>query len=330
MRLGVTPADLHALARLIRRYESGLYPEGQLAGRLREVLDGLRELLVKWRPRLRGLRHRPAAALRDCDDAISNALRLCAGRQFKPCLLQLRRARGELTRLQEMLDAHDEHARAAEAFRELTTLLDARPLCQLPTIETIARLLDESDDMLASGRSRQAVFIARLCRHKALALTEAPEAGRESVQELSARLGRQAEFFRRTRAFAPSPDDLKLRRALERLPELLAQRRVALVARLTADIEYEMGSRRAVLASLGHTAASQRESGGAGNPVEDVLKRIVREESWEQAANYALRRALSALSAETAALRPAIERVSRQMEGVRPQTDAVDAAAGVN
>ncbi len=41
MKLNITPTDMHALARLIRRYESGGCTETQLTGRLQDVLNGL-------------------------------------------------------------------------------------------------------------------------------------------------------------------------------------------------------------------------------------------------------------------------------------------------
>jgi hypothetical protein len=332
MRLGVTPADLHALARLIRRRELGLCTETQLTERLYEVLNALQALMVEWRPLLAGLRHRPSAAMRECDDAISAAHRLGGGRQFKSCLIQLKRARNVLAHLQGLLDAYDEHGRAAEAFRGLTELLGSQQLCQLLTVETIARLLAESDRLLASGRSRQAGFIARLCRHKALALSEAAGDEGRGTQELSAAIERQAAFFRQTEAFAASPADFRLRRAFERLPELLAHRRVALVTRLVADIECELASRRAVWASLRHSDGTPQKPGGAARPPADELKRIIREESWEQAANHLLRQTLAALSSEAAALRPAIGHISQQMEAIRGDVSRTqaEAAVGVN
>ncbi len=332
MRLGVTPADMHGLARLIRRYESGVCTETQLTEQLHEALNGLQALMVQWRPRLRGLHYRPSVAMRDCDDAISAAQRLCGGRQFKPCLLQIKRARNGLARLQDLLDAYDDHSRATEAYRGLTGLLDSQQLTQLLTVETITRLLAESDKLLASGRSRQAGFIARLCQHKALALTEAADGERESVQDLSAKIKQQAEFFRQTEAFAPSSSDLKLRRAFERLPDLLAQRLVTLVARLIADIEGELASRRAVWTSLQRRVGPHRKPGSAAHPLTDDLKRIVREESWEQAATYFLRQTLAALSAEATALQPAIGHVSQQMEATRSNDSRsqAEAATGVN
>jgi hypothetical protein len=323
---------MHALGRLIRRYESGVCTEAQLTGRLHEVLNELQALMVEWRPRLRGLRHRPSAAMRDCDDAISAAQRLCGGSQFKPCLLQLKRARHGLARLQELIDAYDDYDRAAEAYRGLTGLLDSQQLCQLLTVETIARLLAESEKLLASGRSRQAVFIARMCRHKALALAEGADAGRENVQEVSAKIEQQAEFFRQTEAFAPSSADLKLRRAFERLPDLLARHRVTLVARLVTDIEGELASRRAVWASLRCPASLRQQPGGAAHPLTEDLKRIVRDESWEQAANYLLQQTLAALSAEATALRPDIGHITQQMEATRSDgsRSQAEAASEVN
>lgn len=329
MKLNITPTDMHALSRLIRRYESGGCTETQLTGRLQDVLNGLQALMVEWRPLLSCLHHRPSAAMRDCDDAISTAQRLCNGGKFRQCLLQLKRARHALAHLQELLNAYDDHSQAAEAYRKLMSLLDSQQLCQLLTVETIARLLDESDKLLAAGRSRQAGFIARLCQHKALALAEV--AGKESgnTDELSAAIERQAEFFRQTEAFAPSPADLKLRRAFERLPDLLAERRSILVARLVVDIECELASRRTVWNSLRRSTVPHQKSTGAAQPLADEMKRIVREESWEQAANYLLRQTLAALSSEATALRPAIEQISQRMEAARSDGSNSQAGAAI-
>lgn len=314
MRLRVTPADIHGLARLVRRHELGLCTETHLIGSLRAVLNALQALMVEWRPLLGALRHRPSAAMRECDRAISAAHRLCGGNQFKPCLLQIKLARNGLAGLQELLDAYEEHTRAAEAHRGLTILIDSQHLCQLLTIEIIARLLDESEKLLAVGRSRQASFIARLCRNKVLALSEASGAEDAGPQYLSAAIRRQADFFRQTEAFATAADDTKLRRAFERLPELLAQRRLTLVSRLVADIEHELASRRAVWASL-CPPAGPRQSPGDGAPLlTEEVKRIIREDSWEQAANYLLRQTLTALSSHAMELRPAIRRISELME----------------
>jgi hypothetical protein len=317
MKLSVAPTDIHALARLTARYGSGLCTETHLTAQFHKVLNRLQALMVEWRPLLSGLRHRPSSAMRECDNAISTAQRLCKGREFRECLSQLKLARHELARLQELLDAWDDYHRATEAYWALTALLDSQQLCQMLTIETIRQLLVESDKLLASGRSRQAGFIARLCRNKALALMEAPHQESSKVQEFSVKLDRQAEFFRLTAAFAPSPaNDLKLCRAFERLPNLLAERRIALVALLVADIECELASRRAVWVSLERQRSPHEKAGAVNQLVIDELKRIVREESWEQAASYLLRQVLAALSSEATALHPAIWQIKQKMETV--------------
>ncbi len=321
MKLNVTQADLQELARQVSRYEHGVCPETRLTEQFEEALSRLQALLVEWRPLLRGLRHRPTSLMRDCDDALSLAHRSCRSKQYKQGLSHIKLVRHGLALLQELLEAYGEYGFATDAYQKLKIMLNSEHLTQLLTIETIARLLTESDKLLAAGRSRQAVFIARLCRNKALALQEVSSelTAEESakIQGLAIKIKEQSDFFAQTEAFASSNgNDLKLRYAFERLPDLLAQRRLTSVARLLDDIDYELAVRRAVWVSFQHHHHLHDKSDVNTQRTRDELKRLIRQESWEKAATYVLQQRLTKLSSESHSLQQSIEQVTQKMEAI--------------
>jgi hypothetical protein len=321
-------ATTQELSRLIRRHESGAYPEARLVKRFEEELNRLPSQLVELRPILRGLRHRPAALMEKCDEAINRALGACSSKNYRWGLSWLREAEKTLAFLRDLKDDFEEYDSAMKEYRELLDFLDSEYLRGLPSIKTIALLFAEADKLLAhsareadglkaAGPGRQARFIAGICREKVLALQEVTDEGdAEAQQRLMTKIKRQESFRAQTEKFAPSPPvDLKLRRAFERLPVLLAHSRLKLVARLTDEVEGELASRRAVLATYGCYRNLQRSAQGkATQATADEVKRLIYSESWGSASTYLLQQMLAVLAAKASGLRSSVRRASQKLD----------------
>jgi hypothetical protein len=327
MTNSVSRATTQELSRLIRRHESGVYPEARLVKRFEEELNRLPSLLVELRPILRGLSHRPAALMEKCDEAINRALGACSSKNYTGALSQLREAEKTLTFLRDLKDDFEEYNSAMKEYRGLLDLLDSEYLRGLPSIKTIALLFAEVDKLLAhsareadglkaAGSGRQARFIARICREKVRALQEVTDEGGAEAQRLMPKIKRQEAFRAQTEKFAASPPiDLKLRRAFERLPVLLAHGRMKLVARLTDEVEGELASRRAVLTTYGCYRNLQRGAQEkATQATADEVKRLIYSESWGSASTYLLHQMLAVLAGKASGLRSSVRRASQKLD----------------
>lgn len=342
MRAVTKPTKSQELARLIWRHESGIYSEAQLDKQLREELTRLQRLIVKWRPTLRGLGHRPSGLMERCDEAINRALSALNIKDYRQGLKHLKETQKALALLRELMDDFEEYDSAMKAYAQLLSLLNSEHLRELPSIKTIAHLFAEADKLLvagvtetnwmrASGAGHQARFIARLCKEKVLTLQEKTSGDGAEAQRLLARIKLQSAFCAQTEAFAPSPTvDSKLRSALERLPQLLSERHLTLVGRLTDDIECELASRRAVLATFRRYLELDGRSNRATREVVEEVKRIIRGESWGQAATYLLQQMLTAVSVKASALQLSIHRTAQKLEDINKDGARLAAETGSN
>jgi hypothetical protein len=121
-----------------------------------------------------------------------------------------------------------------------------------------------------------------------------------------------------------------MRQAFARLPELLAEVRLTLVARLTSDIEDELSSRRTIFAAIGGYTGLRDDQGAEATEMPAELKRIIREESWGRAATYLLQQTLSSLAGEAGTVRAAALDAAQGLDAARRASELALAEAGTS
>lgn len=288
--------------RLLRRYQAGRCSEIRLSSSLERAINQVETSIVKIRPALKGLTWNVSPAIARCDQLIDLAQRAHLRKKFNRGFDELRKAQFLILELEELLDTSEEYRLATKACTELLALISSAFLEQLTSIKTITGLMSDARKFLEEGRCGQARFMTRICRTKLDALKEIRLDLKTQQAMLQSQIAEHTAFMNQTEGFARSPIDDELRRALERLQQLLELGHVGLAGHLRRDIEVQLASRSAVLKSLNHYGDLVGRNSFEAKEMNKKIKGMITSESWESACSYLLGQLLNLISRDASQL----------------------------
>lgn len=285
------------LERLVWRWEYGAFPGERLIYLLKEEtrtlvtevegLRGKRSIIREWQPQL----------LQDFDEAKSQANRSLDQRACWMALQQIILARKALQAMAELLEAEAGMRTVSEALQRLYALAHVASLRQLPTLSSLAQMLDLVRQFLRERQYRQTLFTAELCL-KEIRTLEHREAGTAMhSQKLAERLAALQRICAETQPFAPrQTEDWQANGALHALQTCLQQGFSHFVERLTADLETQLAARRLFYES--YQRVLQIGPPRMASNLNQTLQELVRQQSWHAALQHLQQNTLRACEEE--------------------------------
>ena len=273
----------------------------ELAGELKAEIERLTNVIGELSMRVSDIQYRrhPSRLIQACDEAISQALRASESDDYATAFACLQQARNAIPNIRSAQAANLAYEAARAAYEALITLCPSSRLKTLLTLQNLAALLDETDELLQCSKYRQGEMLGRACRRRSETLSEQQEIIPEI---LPARLNWFLNLCDELAGFISSErEDWADKTALHEVGQLLQARHCALAERLLEDLEVELTPHRTFLALYRELQASTAQPPAAPLVSDDELRELIKRESWSAATSLLLRNALDRLSDQLAA-----------------------------
>jgi hypothetical protein len=303
------------LERLVWRYEYKFLAAERLAELLREEAQQLGDEFELYLKQRAVLRQWNRDLINEFEQARSQAYRLLDSRDYHAALRQLRLARRSLETMTLLLQAHTDTTAAAAEAAQLAILAHTEELRQLPTLKSVAQMIELAEQFLRDKQYRQASFAARFCLRQTRLLQAREDGDTERKQQLTQRIEEIAALYTGTRHLASAPDPNADGMLEENVTALLAEGFVSLVESLTIDLTTMLAPRRRFYREYQRVGADASPAGRAA--IADLAKRNL----WD-AATWQLRQtALAAVAEELALLQTRILNVAAQIAPPAAEAD---------
>jgi hypothetical protein len=290
------------LERLFLSYSVTEEDAAELDDELKTELERLTNVVGEWSRHVGGLPHQrhPGHIISACDEAISNALRAVADRDYETAYDCLQQGRRAIAAIQRAWEANLSYEAAQVAYEALAESLTSNRLKPLLTLQNLTLLLDETAVLLRRGKYRQGELLGHACRHRSALLSERHQTAPEMLQ---ARLKDLWALCDEVAPFVPlGQTDWADKAALRGVEALIRERHYGLAERLLDDLYVEFAPHRTFI-TIYKQLRPETTQPNASTLVSNVeLQERIAAQSWSAATSYLLSRLMEQLTSQVAAV----------------------------
>jgi hypothetical protein len=270
------------LDRLLWRCEFGGAAPEMLALEMRDRLQRLRDDSVDVRDS-QTVRLWDDALLVEYDGAFHGAARLLDLGKPRPALKQIHGCEQVIASMRALVQASNDADAAAAAMEQIHDLAGTGRLRSLPSVASLAQIVDLVRQGISERRYTQASHMARICVRLAEALRERRLIPVEERAAFEQRIDTIRDLCAATEPFVDAVNDEPTRDGtLAALRSLFVRQYVVLGSRLLSELEVQFAGRRRFLLYVQRTQLG----GTAAFAAADEVRTLVRERSWDGAVDH--------------------------------------------
>ena len=273
-----------AIDRLLWRCEFGsVAPEIvtlELRDRLQWLRDGSIDLYASPAVRLWN-----DALIAEYDAAFQGAARTLELGALRAAVHQIHRCERAIGAMRNLVRAQESVERATAAMEQIDALAATPQLRRLPAVASLAQIVDLAKLCIVEGKYGQASDVGEVCTRIAGNLSKRSASDGDSQTAVSRRIATIRELCISTRPFSDdSEQDATRNGTLSTLQSLVTGGYATLATRLLSELEVQMSGRRRFL----HHIQRKRLGGATAFASDEEIRAVVRERSWDGAADYYL------------------------------------------
>ena len=306
-----------ALDRLLSRHEFGTLSSEVLEIELRNALEKMADAVTILASRAETIRLWNSELLPARDEALTRASRAVTMLRFREAVRQIHRYREVMMAMAHLVEAADSADRASEAMDTVWTLAETARLRGLPSVASLAQIVDVARSMVIEQHYVRAAVTAGICRRMAETLAHRATLRPDDRLAVEERLRGIDDLCAATRPFAESPDDDPVRDGtIDTLRALFDRDYARLGLRLLSEVEIQMAGRRRFL----DYCVRRRDGPLTSRDVEQV-RLSVRERSWDGAVDEQWHRSIARHAGAIAEQRRRVATASAELEAALTSPD---------
>lgn len=277
------------LMRLLWRYEYGRFAPELFEIELRAMLETVSDEGADLHTQKPTVRLWAPDLLRSREEAFAAASRAIAALRYREAVRHIVRCRRVIAEMHELLRALEDCDRAESAATAVHDLAGVIRLRRLPSVASLAQVVDLARQHIVGQDFKQASGIAGVCTRLAEALLE-QRGNRASAEDASVRIEQLEHLCIATQPFLTPPrDDPASDGTFPVLRHLLRGGYSRLGRRLLAELEIQLGGRRRFLLLYERNGADTATVFGS----KDAIRNVIRDGSWDEAVDLCWLRSIA-------------------------------------
>jgi len=218
------------------------------------------------------------ALIAEYDAAVHSAVRMLDVGDRRAAVQQIHRCERAIDAMRGLVRAHENIERATAAMEQIDAMAATPQLRRLPTVASLAQIVDVAKLCIIEGKYGQASHVAEVCARIAGSLSRR-SAGRDLSPDTRERISTVRELCISTRPFSDDSENDAIRNStLSTLQSLFAGGYAMLASRLLSELEVQMSGRRRFLHHVQRRPLASEEE----------IRAVVRERSWDGAVDHYL------------------------------------------